>query len=179
MFFRYEAAINHHFGQSELGALKSLTAVPAATLGLEHRIGYAKVGYDADLVLWDEHPLRLGATPVQVWIDGTSLLESNRSKLAKPILETLRAPKQRKSEPSAEGRENCKIGAHNLVVRGISKSFLEDHRVREGNNTLVLEKGRIICIGKCSTEEERLTKKGASIMSLKDGYIVPVCYLQV
>jgi imidazolonepropionase-like amidohydrolase len=142
---------------------------------LEHRIGYAKVGYDADLVLWDEHPLRLGATPVQVWIDGLSNLESSRSELAKPMLDALRAPKQRKFDPSARWKENCKIGARNLVVRGISKSFLEDFRVQEGNNTLILEEGRIICIGKCSAEEKRLTKKGVSIMSLKDGYIVPVC----
>jgi len=28
------------------------------------------VGSDADVVLWDTHPLQLGATPVNVWIDG-------------------------------------------------------------------------------------------------------------
>jgi imidazolonepropionase-like amidohydrolase len=27
-------------------------------------------GYDADIVLWDSHPLALGATPTQVFIDG-------------------------------------------------------------------------------------------------------------
>lgn len=27
-------------------------------------------GYDADLVIWDSHPLALGATPVQVFVDG-------------------------------------------------------------------------------------------------------------
>lgn len=28
------------------------------------------VGWDADLVIWDSHPLNLGATPTQVIIDG-------------------------------------------------------------------------------------------------------------
>ena len=28
------------------------------------------VGWDADLVIWDSHPLALGATPIQVIIDG-------------------------------------------------------------------------------------------------------------
>ncbi|KAJ7664308.1 hypothetical protein B0H17DRAFT_1143701 [Mycena rosella] len=39
-------------------------------MGLDHRIGFIKPGYDADLVLWDSHPLALGATPVQVFING-------------------------------------------------------------------------------------------------------------
>lgn len=33
------------------------------------------LGYDADVVLWDSHPLALGATPKQVWIDGVAQLE--------------------------------------------------------------------------------------------------------
>lgn len=27
-------------------------------------------GHDADIVLWDSHPLQIGATPAKVWIDG-------------------------------------------------------------------------------------------------------------
>jgi hypothetical protein len=37
---------------------------------LSHRIGILQKGADADVVLWDRHPLRLGAIPRQVWIDG-------------------------------------------------------------------------------------------------------------
>ena len=37
---------------------------------MDHRIGYIKQGYDADIVLWDSHPLQLGATPQMVWVDG-------------------------------------------------------------------------------------------------------------
>jgi hypothetical protein len=33
-------------------------------------------GYDADLVVWDSHPLALGATPKMVFIDGVSQLEN-------------------------------------------------------------------------------------------------------
>lgn len=35
-----------------------------------YRIGMLAEGVDADIVLWDSHPLHLGATPRQVWIDG-------------------------------------------------------------------------------------------------------------
>lgn len=51
-------------------ALASVTTTPATAAGLSHRIGYLREGSDADVVLWDTHPLQLGATPVNVWIDG-------------------------------------------------------------------------------------------------------------
>jgi imidazolonepropionase-like amidohydrolase len=61
-------------------------------MGMDHRIGLLKKGilhwfvvslsfsnvllpgYDADLVIWDSHPLALGATPKQVFIDGIAQL---------------------------------------------------------------------------------------------------------
>lgn len=51
-------------------ALASVTTTPATAAGLSHRIGYLREGSDADVVIWDTHPLQLGATPVKVWIDG-------------------------------------------------------------------------------------------------------------
>lgn len=65
-----QAAQAHHFGLSAGKALRAVTSNAAITLGLDHRIGQAKEGYDADLVLWDRHPLALGASPVEVLIDG-------------------------------------------------------------------------------------------------------------
>jgi imidazolonepropionase-like amidohydrolase len=47
-----------------------VTTAPAAVAGLSHRLGTLRPGMDADVVLWDSHPLRLGATPVAMWIDG-------------------------------------------------------------------------------------------------------------
>jgi Amidohydrolase family len=47
-----------------------VTTAPAAVAGLSHRLGTLRPGMDADVVLWDSHPLRLGATPVAVWVDG-------------------------------------------------------------------------------------------------------------
>lgn len=45
-------------------------SAPSRAAGLLHRIGMLAEGVDADVVLWDSHPLHLGATPRQVWIDG-------------------------------------------------------------------------------------------------------------
>ncbi|KAJ2931645.1 hypothetical protein H1R20_g5362, partial [Candolleomyces eurysporus] len=66
----YEAQQAHYFGLPQNLALASITSTPATAAGLSHRIGVLQKGADADVVLWDSHPLQFGATPVKVWIDG-------------------------------------------------------------------------------------------------------------
>ena len=66
----FEAQQAHYYGLPANLALASVTTTPATAAGLSHRIGYLRGGSDADVVLWDTHPLQLGATPVHVWIDG-------------------------------------------------------------------------------------------------------------
>ncbi|KAJ7075534.1 hypothetical protein B0H15DRAFT_894200 [Mycena belliarum] len=72
----YEAQQAHYYSLNPALALASVTAVPANALGVGWRVGMLASGYDADLVIWDSHPLALGATPVQVYIDGIPQLSS-------------------------------------------------------------------------------------------------------
>lgn len=64
------AGISHHYGLPEQAAIAAVTSVPAKTLGLDHRIGKIAVGMDGDVVVWDRHPLKNGATPYLVLIEG-------------------------------------------------------------------------------------------------------------
>ncbi|BGP37577.1 hypothetical protein JCM10449v2_001494 [Rhodotorula kratochvilovae] len=73
-YLLFQAQQGHHFGLPVHKALASITTVPAVTAGLSHRIGFLRPNYDADVVLWSSHPLALGATPQQVWIDGVAQL---------------------------------------------------------------------------------------------------------
>ena len=66
----FEAAKANHYGLEEKLAIASITSVPANALGLNHRIGQITTGYDADIVVWDSHPFDIGATPLEVYIDG-------------------------------------------------------------------------------------------------------------
>lgn len=66
----YEAQLAHYYGLSHQRAIASVTSIPATAVGLWHRVGALFEGADADLVMWDSHPLQLGATPTKVWIDG-------------------------------------------------------------------------------------------------------------
>lgn len=82
-YLLYEAQQAHHYGLDANLALASVTSTPANAAGLGHRVGTIAVGYDADIAIWDSHPLTLGATPVQVYIDGIAQIAEPHT-LAKP-----------------------------------------------------------------------------------------------
>jgi hypothetical protein len=69
----HEAQKAYHYGYNEHKALQALTTVPANSLKIGHRIGSIDIGKDADIVIWERHPLRLGARPKHVIIDGAEL----------------------------------------------------------------------------------------------------------
>ena len=48
-------------------AIASVVPIPTSVVGLGHRIGYIKQGHDADITLWDFHPLQL----LQRWSGST------------------------------------------------------------------------------------------------------------
>ncbi|KAH9040638.1 carbohydrate esterase family 9 protein [Lactarius pseudohatsudake] len=74
-FLLFDAQQAHYYGLPENLALGAVTTQPAQVVGLDYRIGYIREGWDADLVIWDSHPLALGATPTQVYIDGIAQIE--------------------------------------------------------------------------------------------------------
>ena len=57
-------------GLSEQEALATITLNPARQLGIDQRVGSIDIGKDADLVLYDKHPLSNYARVKKVWIDG-------------------------------------------------------------------------------------------------------------
>jgi imidazolonepropionase-like amidohydrolase len=66
-----EAAKTMTFGgMNEQDAWKMVTLNPAKLLHLDNRIGSIKAGKDADLVLWNNHPLSIYARPDFTMIEG-------------------------------------------------------------------------------------------------------------
>jgi imidazolonepropionase-like amidohydrolase len=57
-------------GATEEEALAMVTINPAWIIGVDDRTGSIEIGKDADLVLWDKHPLTVYATAEKVFIDG-------------------------------------------------------------------------------------------------------------
>lgn len=57
-------------GMSEEEALKMVTLNPAKLLHLDDRLGSIKVGKDADIVLWSDHPLSVYSKAMMTLVDG-------------------------------------------------------------------------------------------------------------
>ncbi|NBB91550.1 MAG: amidohydrolase family protein [Gammaproteobacteria bacterium] len=65
-------------GMDEHEALKLVTANAAAQLGLADRIGRVAEDLDADLVIWNGHPLSVTSRVDQTWIDGRLYFDRER-----------------------------------------------------------------------------------------------------
>ncbi|MDP1568457.1 MAG: amidohydrolase family protein [Vicinamibacterales bacterium] len=61
----------HWGGLSEDEALALVTINPATQLRIDDRVGSLQVGKDADVVIWNRHPLSTYAIADRVYIDGT------------------------------------------------------------------------------------------------------------
>ncbi|KAI1146754.1 amidohydrolase [Nemania diffusa] len=164
----FEAAKAFGYGLPYHAALASVTTAPAERLGFEKRLGKVKPGFDADIVVWDSDPLSVGATPVQVWIDGTAQFE-DPIELEKPFESQADIPKDipiTKEEP---------LSTSDVIITGVSKSFITQRSTnvseRRQNLTAVISNGKITCLGTCTGELQAAQDGGAKIISLQNGYI--------
>ncbi|RFU34480.1 hypothetical protein B7463_g1891, partial [Scytalidium lignicola] len=182
-YLLYQAATAHSFHLSENLALQSVTSVPAKSLELDHRIGFVRQGYDADIVVWDSHPLSVGATPLQVYIDGKATLDpkkvaESRSKVdSKYVNSVSEKPLMRKILQQDVKIEMCaklQRTGQKIVINGIQKSFLDSHSgvaAEGGNMTMVIDGGEIICLG--SKIECISVAANGYELQLSNGYILP------
>lgn len=60
-------------GMKEYDAFKAVTITPAKILKVDDRIGSLKEGKDADIVVWDGHPLEIMGKPNRVFINGKQI----------------------------------------------------------------------------------------------------------
>ena len=67
------AGIAMREGMTEYDALRALTIVPAKILKVDKRVGSLKVGKDADIVVWNNHPLEIMGKPEMVFVNGKQI----------------------------------------------------------------------------------------------------------
>ncbi|KAF9436290.1 hypothetical protein BGZ76_004354 [Entomortierella beljakovae] len=170
----YEAAQAHHYGLSELLSIASVTSVPAKALGLDHRIGKIAVGMDADLVIWEKHPLSLGSHPLQVYIDGIAQIENVDESTWTPQEE----PQKFREYPEMiipKEKDACTEKAESAVFVGIKKIIWRDSvdLSSQGSLTVVVKNGEVVCAGHCESEVSALGK-GKQIYDLGgEGVVLP------
>lgn len=67
-------------GMSEEDALKMCTINPAKMLHVDSKVGSLKVGKDADVVVWSDHPLSIYAKAEKTIVDGIVYFDRERDK---------------------------------------------------------------------------------------------------
>ncbi|KDN45504.1 hypothetical protein RSAG8_04828, partial [Rhizoctonia solani AG-8 WAC10335] len=171
----YEAAQAHYYGLPEDEAIASLTTMPAEVAGYSHRLGFIKQGYDADIIIWDSHPLSLGATPQQVYIDGSPQLDEPFV-LSKPHWtqtaprtpswdREVRQTKEADGLPDLLGSQNPDI----IIFTNVASFVRDDQQMLEQQGTVVASRGHIVCAGACASY---ITPE-AKIVDLQGGSVIP------
>ena len=158
-------------------------------------------GYDADVVLWDSHPLALGATPHQVWIDGVPQLSLPTTNSPAPVPDTKPAALQALPKVpnfDAEAIEALKYdglppleptaaSAGTIVFANVSSVFLrtsgsasvEQHTgIEEGASmSVVVRAGHVVCLGlsssSCVHDALRASNGDVQLVDLVGGAISP------
>jgi imidazolonepropionase-like amidohydrolase len=83
-----EAAKAVRYGDlSEDEALKLVTINPAIQLGIQNRVGSIEVGKDADLAIWNGHPLSVYARVDTTFVDGEIFFDRQQDLARRPQLE--------------------------------------------------------------------------------------------
>lgn len=83
-----EAAKSVKYGDiNEEDAWKFVTLNPAKLLHIDDRVGSIKVGKDADVVLWSDHPLSIYAKAEKTIIDGTVYFDIERDAQLREAME--------------------------------------------------------------------------------------------
>ena len=164
----FEAAKAYGYGLPYHAALAGVTSAPAELLGLGHRIGKIVEGFDADIVVWDSDPLSVGATPVQVWIDGAPSFKD-------PI--ELEKPPTSPIVPNASLGEDIEKTETkgNAIITGITHVYLDDSETvysESQHAVAIVSHGALSCIGPC-TSELAAQDPSTPIFNLANGYITP------
>ncbi|EOD49096.1 putative amidohydrolase family protein [Neofusicoccum parvum UCRNP2] len=168
----FEAAKAFRYGLPYHAALAGVTTAPAELLGLGERIGKVKAGFDADVVVWDSDPLSVGATPVQVWIDGTAQYEDPY------LLNKSRSDPIDSSKPLTRSTEDLDVTEdENVVFTGVRRSLLPGfEQAVEGageSTNVVITNGKVACVGACDAELQAAAAKKVRTVKLQNGYLSP------
>ncbi|CCO35688.1 hypothetical protein BN14_09806 [Rhizoctonia solani AG-1 IB] len=184
-YLLYEAAQAHYYGLPAGPALSSVITTPAEVAGFGHRLGRVQNGYDADIVVWDSHPLTLGATPQQLYIDGIAQI-SDPVVVSKPnTFQRIPATPDWGSAPeeaikydglpplqSSSGKDQSQTVVFTRVkdVWTSSSGELELQSL-PAESVVVVSSGRITCVGSASRCSSSLSE--AKVVDLAHGSLSP------
>ncbi|KAI0065899.1 composite domain of metallo-dependent hydrolase [Artomyces pyxidatus] len=197
-YLLFEAQQAHYYGLAAEFALASITTVPAKAAGLDHRIGMVREGADADIVMWDSHPLRLGAAPVRVWIDGAPQAVGAETGIVvgkgkeapewREVPETPDWKKERRETVKWEGLPPLEVESvrGRVVFSNVSEVLIKNkgeiatvlgrgvhqHSGSMGEGVVVIDDGKMVCTGDASSCSSFLGRAERTV-DLQGGSLAP------
>lgn len=159
-------------------------------------------GADADVVMWDSHPLQIGATPVKVWIDGipqipvppktgqeTGDVTVGKGKDGPEWRQVPRVPnwdEERKIADEWDGLPPLQgmKEPENVIFTNVRNLWTKkNHAIEEtrfaeaasddGLGVVLVENGNITCAGTAATCVTPQTASGHRLVDLQGGSISP------
>lgn len=145
-----------------------------------------------DVVIWDSHPLALGATPQQVFIDGIPQLEKPHTNRKPAVSQT--APnvpnfdKEREAVLQHDGLPPLKPAktVKNVIFENVRTVFLRDSETnaiveadlpdRYNDTVVIVRDGKMICIAiraSCLTSDILASPSSYEYVDLEGGSISP------
>jgi imidazolonepropionase-like amidohydrolase len=99
------AKLVRYGGMSEEDALKTITYNGALQLGVGNRVGSIEVGKDADLAIWNNHPLSVYSNVETTFVDGEIFFDRTLDQQQRQQREQQRAALERADENRAQRGE--------------------------------------------------------------------------
>ena len=98
------AKLMRYGGLTEEEALKTITLNGAIQLGVESRVGSIEVGKDADIAIWNAHPLSVYANVDKTFVDGEVFFDRQKDIAARAEKAKERAELEKAEPNQAPGR---------------------------------------------------------------------------
>lgn len=166
----FQAQKAAHWGLPNEAALQAVTSLPAATAGFGKSMGKISVGFDADLVLWDRHPLRIGARTQQVYVDGAKVYQASNPVLHADQLtytspyHTWKMTTTPADTCTASASASNELASYSIINAQIMTG---DPTAAAQSGPLVVTDGIVTCIGTtCATT-------GLPVLDMKNGIVTP------
>ncbi len=123
-------------------ALKMLTINPAKQLGIDHRTGSIEVGKDADISIWDGHPLSVYSKPWMTLVEGEVYFQRRDAfgVDAKSTIKTTLDSYTYKTEPPMPKRARA-YAIRNATLHTVTNGTIE-------NATIIVQDGKITALGR-------------------------------
>jgi imidazolonepropionase-like amidohydrolase len=176
----FEAAKAHAYGYDEKLAIQAVTSIPAKLMGQAWRIGLLAPHYDADIVVWDRHPLQIGAKPVRVFTDGIQTFYDEYHDhqpmipRSKSIIPQANDDDLKNNETTFMEKLSCSPQAKTFKIVNIDKLYADENRVYS-DASLVVDKGVITCIGE-GAEACPVETSNTHVVNAQGGSIIPVSF---